>query len=147
MLSYSSLMADILSKAERSRVMAAVRSSGNKNTELKLISIFRGLKIKGWRRNQKLPGKPDFVFRRERLAVFVDGCFWHGCRWHCRMPKTRGEFWAPKIAQNKARDREVRKILRSRGWKIIRFWEHTLGNPEMVSKRLQAELASQLKHN
>ena len=71
-------MADVFTKKKRSAVMAAIRSHGNKDTELKLISIFRGHGIKGWRRHQPLPGKPDFVFRRERLAVFVDGCFWHG---------------------------------------------------------------------
>jgi DNA mismatch endonuclease Vsr len=88
-------MADVFNKTKRSRVMAAIKSTGNKDTELKLIAIFRANGIAGWRRNQKLPGKPDFVFRRERLAVFVDGCFWHGCRWHCRMPKSRIGFDVP----------------------------------------------------
>jgi DNA mismatch endonuclease (patch repair protein) len=78
-------MADVFSKKKRSEIMAAVKSTNNKNTELKLISIFRTNKIIGWRRAQRLPGNPDFVFHRERLAVFVDGCFWHGCKRHCRI--------------------------------------------------------------
>ncbi len=94
-------MADTLTQRERSRVMAAIRSRGNGSTELRVMTIFREHGITGWRRHQTLPGKPDLVFRRERLAVFVDGCFWHGCPRHCRMPKSREEFWKAKIARNK----------------------------------------------
>jgi hypothetical protein len=71
-------MADVFSKRKRSQIMAAVRSKGNKTTELKLISIFRVNGIVGWRRNKKITGSPDFVFRKKRIALFVDGCFWHG---------------------------------------------------------------------
>lgn len=81
-------MTDVLSRKQRSQVMAAVRSKGNRATELKLISIFRMNRIAGWRRNQHLPGKPDFVFHKERLAVFVDGCFWHDCPKHGELPVT-----------------------------------------------------------
>jgi len=70
-------MADVLSKAARSRVMARIRSSGNQNTEMKLISAFKLHGVIGWRRNQLIFGKPDFVFRKQKVAVFVDGCFWH----------------------------------------------------------------------
>src|SRR5437879_2804676 len=100
-------MADVFTKLKRSQVMAAIHSRGNKATELKLASILRAAGITGWRRHQPLPGCPDFIFRRQRVAVFVDGCFWHGCRWHCRMPKTRIDFWKQKIARNKKRDRAV----------------------------------------
>src|ERR1017187_8641748 len=135
-------MADVFSRRKRSQVMAAIKSKGNKDTELKLISIFRANGISGWRRNQKILGKPDFVFRRERLAVFVDGCFWHGCRWHCRKPKSRTDFWIPKIARNRARDREVSKTLPRLGWRVHRIWEHSLTRPEIVISRIQAVLAS-----
>jgi DNA mismatch endonuclease (patch repair protein) len=84
--------------------MAAIHSRGNKATELKVTSILRAHGITGWRRHQTPAGHPDFLFRRARLAVFVDGCFWHGCRWHCRMPKSCTEFWNPKRATNKKRD-------------------------------------------
>ena len=135
-------MADVLNKVERSQVMAAIKSKGNKDTELKLIAIFRERGIAGWRRNQELPGKPDFVFRRERLALFVDGCFWHGCRWHCRMPKSRKNFWTPKIARNKARDREVGRLLRKRFWRVLRIWEHSLAQPDKVAALVQRRLAN-----
>jgi DNA mismatch endonuclease (patch repair protein) len=135
-------MADVFNKAKRSQVMAAIKSTGNKDTELKLIAIFRANGITGWRRNQKLPGKPDFIFRRERLAVFVDGCFWHGCPWHCRMPKTRKNFWTPKIARNKARDHEVRRLLRNRCWRVFRIWEHSLNRPDKIAAHVQRRLAT-----
>lgn len=122
--------------------MAAIRSRGNKATELKLISIFRAQGIKGWRRCADLPGKPDFVFSGLHLAVFVDGCFWHGCRWHCRMPKSRAEYWKPKIARNKRRDLEIRKRLRSLGWRVVRIWEHSLKNQDKVVVRLRAILGN-----
>jgi DNA mismatch endonuclease Vsr len=69
-------MPDIFTKQKRSRVMSQIRSWGNKETELKLISILRAYGITGWRRHQPLPGRPDFMFRRERLVIFVDGCCW-----------------------------------------------------------------------
>ena len=83
---YTVPVTDVFTKKKRSQVMAAIRSKGNKATELKLTSILRAAGITGWRRHQPIPGHPDFIFRRGRLAIFVDGCFWHGCRWHCRMP-------------------------------------------------------------
>jgi DNA mismatch endonuclease (patch repair protein) len=135
-------MPDVFTKAKRSDVMSRIRSRGNKATELKLVSILRAAGISGWRRHQPVPGRPDFIFRRARLALFVDGCFWHGCRWHCRMPKSRKEFWTSKIARNRARDREVRAQLRSRGWKLLRVWEHALADPAEVLRRLKAALAS-----
>ena len=115
--------------------MAAIRSRGNEATEIRLMGILRRGGIKGWRRNQRLPGSPDFVFWRERLAVFVDGCFWHGCRWHCRMPKTRAGFWKKKISRNKARDKEVGRILRRKGWRVFRIWEHSLQAGDGVTRR------------
>src|SRR6266704_3667265 len=96
-------MADVFSKKKRSQVMAAIRSRGNIDTELKLASIFRAHRIKGWRRHQRLPGSPDFVFRRERVAVFVDGCFWHGCPKHGRTPDSNRGYWLPKLKRNKQR--------------------------------------------
>lgn len=138
-------MSDIWSKQKRSEVMSLIRSKRNKNTELMLMSILRASGIKGWRRQQSLPGRPDFVFRRERVAVFVDGCFWHGCRWHCRMPKSRGEYWMPKIARNKRRDLEVGNELRRSGWRVCRIWEHSLKKPAQVAARLRAMLGNSPK--
>jgi DNA mismatch endonuclease, patch repair protein len=133
-------MPDTLSKTRRSEVMAAIRSRGNKATELKLVSILRANGITGWRRHEILPGRPDFVFRGSRLAIFVDGCFWHGCRWHCRMPSENRAYWQSKIAGNSARDRRTTRLLRSRGWRVLRIWGHALASPEAVAARITSEL-------
>ena len=122
--------------------MATVHSKGNKATELKLVSILRAAGITGWRRHQPLPGRPDFVFRRQRLTVFVDGCFWHGCGWHCRMPKSHGAYWNPKIHRNKARDSIVRRLLANDDWRVLRIWEHSLRSPERVLAKIKAALAN-----
>lgn len=135
-------MVDTLSTTDRSRVMAAVRSRDNRATELKLVAILRAHRITGWRRHRRLPGSPDFVFVRERVAVFVDGCFWHGCAVHCRMPKSRVKFWSSKICRNRERDREVDRLLRGCGWRVVRLWEHALNNPRRIAARLQTVLAS-----
>jgi DNA mismatch endonuclease (patch repair protein) len=120
--------------------MAAVHATGNKATELRLIALFRQHRITGWRRHLNLPGKPDFAFPAKRFAVFVDGCFWHGCRQHCRMPHSNREYWERKISANKARDRSVIRALRLAGWRVIRIWEHSLGKPDSVAKRMKSEL-------
>jgi DNA mismatch endonuclease, patch repair protein len=106
--------------------MAAVRSRGNKATELSLVSLFRAAKIKGWRRHAAIPGRPDFIFSKQRLAIFVDGCFWHGCAKHCRLPASNKKYWTAKIARNMARDRATAKLLRQKGWTVLRIWEHQL---------------------
>jgi DNA mismatch endonuclease, patch repair protein len=119
-------MADVFTKAKRSEVMSRIRGAGNKKTELALIAVFRRNHITGWSRNQKLFGKPDFVFRSQRLAVFVDGCFWHGCPKHGTMPANNSVFWKEKLEANKLRDREVTRTLQKHGWKVMRIWEHEL---------------------
>lgn len=141
-MGYTSLVTDVFTKKKRSQVMAAIRSSGNRATELRLMAIFRAHGITGWRRHLPLPGRPDFVFPRARLAVFVDGCFWHGCRWHCRMPKSHKSFWNSKINRNKTRDRIVVRMLRKEGWRVLRLWEHALRDPLRIVNKLQAKLAS-----
>src|ERR1700722_20212200 len=117
-------MADRVSKRKRSQIMASVRSKENKSTEIKLISVFRAGGITGWGRSQKISGNPDFVFLRERLAVFVDGCFWHGCPIHFRKPASNISFWHSKILRNQKRGAFVRKNLRRNGWQVMRIWEH-----------------------
>jgi DNA mismatch endonuclease (patch repair protein) len=128
-------MADVFSKAKRSKVMAAIRSRGNKDTELKLASILRAAGITGWRRHRALPGRPDFVFLSRRIAVFVDGCFWHGCPKHGREPGSNTKYWREKLARNKSRDRRVSRELNKAGWTVVRFWEHHLSAvPTVVTK-------------
>ena len=102
-------MADVFTKKKRSQVMAAIRSRGNKDTEVKLAAILRASGITGWRRHQALPGRPDFAFRRERLAIFVDGCFWHGCPKHGRKPTSNRTYWLPKLRRNRERDAAAKR--------------------------------------
>ncbi len=107
-------MADIFTMRKRSAVMAAVRSRGHRSTELRLIALMRAHGVTGWRRGASLQRKvergklkafrmkPDFVFRALRLAVFVDGCFWHGCPLHATQPKTNAAFWRKNEAPQRA---------------------------------------------
>jgi DNA mismatch endonuclease (patch repair protein) len=135
-------VADVFTKKKRSQVMAAIRSRGNKDTELKLAAILRAAGITGWRRHQAVPGHPDFIFRRERLALFVDGCFWHGCRWHCRMPVGNRPYWQQKITRNALRDQTTNKLLRQRGWRVLRIWGHSLEAPQSVVAKITSELSA-----
>ena len=96
--------------------MASVKSRDTKSTELKFISILKEKGITGWRRKYVLSGKPDFVFPRLKIAVFIDGCFWHGCLNHCRMPSSNVIYWKDKIDKNKIRDKKITKTLRMKGW-------------------------------
>lgn len=131
---------DVFSKSKRSKMMAAVRAHGNMATELKLVAIFRMHGITGWRRRQKILGNPDFVFRRKRLAVFVDGCFWHGCRYHFRMPESNQKYWSQKIARNVARDSVITRALKKLGWRVVRIWERSLRKPEAIAERIKSVL-------
>lgn len=119
-------MADTVSPRERSSIMGKVKGRGNKSTELKLIKFFKEYGIKGWRRNYPLTGIPDFVFSKARLAIFVDGCFWHGCKEHCRLPVSNREYWVSKIDKNVKRDKKINKELQGKKWAVVRIWEHEL---------------------
>jgi len=122
--------------------MSRIRSRGNKNTEVALAKLFRRNKIIGWRRNRKVFGKPDFVFPKLKLALFVDGCFWHGCPKHGTQPKGNRTFWKNKFARNKARDVLVTRTLRRAGWRVLRLWEHELAkkNEARLLRRIQRVL-------
>ena len=119
-------MPDVFTKAKRSAVMSRIRGRGNKETEIALMKLLRRHHVTGWRRNQNVFGRPDFLFRRNRLALFVDGCFWHGCPKHCKIPAGNRAFWKKKFAANKTHDRRVNRELRKIGWRVIRIWEHDL---------------------
>jgi len=180
-------MADVFTKAKRSEVMSRIRGRGNKDTELALAKIFRAQRITGWRRQAEIRGravasvydrrkagarraplqkpfrvKPDFVFIKLKLAIFVDGCFWHGCPKHCspmkwlrkssmpannpplpsRLRRTGRAFWRRKLSANKARDRVVARMLRRAGWRVLRVWEHELArrNQPRLLGRIQRAL-------
>jgi DNA mismatch endonuclease (patch repair protein) len=129
-------MTDVFTKEKRSEVMSRIKGKGNKDTELAMIQILRSNHISGWRRNQAVLGKPDFVFPKNKVALFVDGCFWHSCPKHSNMPKNNQEFWQEKLQKNKDRDKFVTRELKKSGWKVIRVWEHELAKPENVARRI-----------
>jgi DNA mismatch endonuclease (patch repair protein) len=134
-------MADIWPKAKRSAVMKLVKSRGNKQTELELKLQFRRNKISGWRRHLPLPGKPDFAFPKKRIAVFVDGCFWHGCPRCYKPPKSNQRFWREKLLYNQTHDKKVNRQLRQQGWKVIRIWQHALQkSPQTCLNRIRRAL-------
>lgn len=124
--------------------MACVRSRGNKSTELKFIALLKYNRIKGWRRKFKVVGNPDITFPKGKIAVFIDGCFWHGCSQHLRLPSTNIDYWQTKIEKNMSRDKTTNRALKKNGWRIFRFWEHELRHfDKRCEKKLKiiAELA------
>ena len=119
-------MADILNPTQRSYCMSRIRGSGNAATELRLIRLFQQNRIIGWRRNWPLFGKPDFVFPARRLAIFVDGEFWHGHPTRANIPVTNRAFWIAKIERNRKRDLLVKRTLSASGWTVIRIWQRDI---------------------
>jgi len=110
-----------------SRNLSAVRGRNNRSTELCLRLALVRARLRGWKLHAHgLPGNPDFVFLRRRLAVFVDGCFWHGCPDCGHVPKTNTSFWRAKIRRNIQRDRKSNEELRKRNFRVARLWEHEL---------------------
>ncbi len=130
-------MADTFTKDQRSQIMRQVKSSRNKSTELKLIKLFKEYSIKGWRRNYKLFGKPDFVIPIKRTAIFIDGCFWHGHNCRNTKPKDNRDYWRKKIKRNIQRDRLVSETLTLKGWRVIRFWECELKDKDLVIRQIK----------
>lgn len=131
---------DTVSPEVRSRIMSSVRSKGNSTTERPLARAMRRMGISGWRRHERvlIPSgyvSPDFVFRRERVAVMVNGCFWHSCPIHGSIPKSNEEFWRLKLSRNKFRDKRNERELKAMGWFVVNIWEHSVRrNPELCAE-------------
>lgn len=126
----------------RSALMSRIRSKRNATTELKLVSLLRAARMHGWRRNFRLPGNPDFTFPKDKLVVFVDGCFWHGhnCGRNLK-PKNNAALWQEKFSTNRQRDTRATRTLRRIGWRVIRIWECSLAQrPESCVRRIQSAL-------
>lgn len=123
----------------RSRMLSAVRGKGNESTELRLAAALRFFGLKGWRRHLPLPGRPDFAWPREKVAVFVDGCFWHGCPRCYVAPRHNAGFWRAKVEGNRRRDVRVARRLRSMGWSVHRIWECRVAEPR-TSARIKKAL-------
>lgn len=120
-------MTDTLTPEQRSVRMSRIRQRGT-TIELQLRRALwgAGLRYRVARSATNLPGRPDIVFVAARVAVFVDGCFWHGCPVHGTAPKANAAFWEDKINRNRERDRRVDYELTKAGWCVIRLWEHEI---------------------
>jgi len=144
-------MADWLSREQRSRNMASIRSKGNATTERAFVALLRKARISGWRKHINLPGKPDFIFKKKSLAIFIDGCFWHGCPLCYRLPEDNRPYWRKKVLSNRLRDRRNSRRLRTKGWKVLRFWEHSFrdqnGRDKVVLKLTKAMRTAKLEMN
>ena len=116
-------MADVFDSKKRSDIMSKVRSNNNKSTELALIKFFKENNITGWKRIYPVKGHPDFVFLDKKIAVFVDGCFWHGHDCRNTRPSDNAEYWQKKRERNIKHDKEVTAMFENRGWTVIRIWE------------------------
>jgi DNA mismatch endonuclease (patch repair protein) len=127
--------------AARSRQMGAIRGRGNRSTELRLRLALVRAGLNGWRLHaQDLPGTPDFYFPEQKLAVFVDGCFWHGCPQCGHIPNNNRGFWTAKLARNKERDQATGQRLRTLGIATIRIWEHEIKQASVGLQRVQEAL-------
>lgn len=140
--------------------MSRIRGKGNKSTELKLVAAFKAANVTGWRRHVRLkpwiaeddldPHKrrhrlrvePDFIFRPQKIAVYVDGCFWHGCPFHATKPKNDAETWRRKLEGNALRDKRATRALEAADWEVMRVWEHELAEIEVVVTRIKKRLAA-----
>lgn len=113
---------DVLTKSERSYCMSRIRGRDTKPEVMLRITLWkRGLR---YRIHSSLPGRPDIVFPARKIAIFVDGCFWHRCPQHWKAPETNAEFWEQKILANQLRDVRVNRELEEAGWRVFRVWEH-----------------------
>jgi DNA mismatch endonuclease (patch repair protein) len=125
-------MADTFSKKVRSEIMKNVKSKGNKSTELKFLKLMKSNKLAGWRRNSNIYGKPDFIFNDSKIAIFLDGCFWHGHNCRILKPSSNTFYWNKKITKNKKHDKKVTGYLHLLGWKVIRIWECRISEQTVV---------------
>jgi DNA mismatch endonuclease (patch repair protein) len=137
-----------VSKA-RSQAMAAVKGKHNRTTEIQFRMALVRDGVTGWITHSKLPGKPDVYFPNARIAIFLDGCFWHGCGRCGHVPKTNSLFWSTKIGRNQERDRRNSRLLRKEGILVIRAWEHSLNDANQLQRilqRIQVILREAKKH-
>jgi DNA mismatch endonuclease (patch repair protein) len=133
-------MTDVLTQEQRKYNMSRIHGK-NTGPEVKLRQLLYANGIRGYRVHHDLPGKPDIVFTKKRIVIFIDGCFWHKCPVCFQEPETRKEFWMKKIQSNIDRDKKVNRQLKKDGWKVIRIWEHEIRkNPEKTARKLISRL-------
>jgi len=136
-------VADVFAAEKRSEIMRQVKSKKNKSTELRLIEVFKENGITGWRRNYAVKGHPDFVFPKQKIAVFVDGCFWHGHDCRNTRPADHQDYWQKKRERNIKHDQEITAMFEARGWTVLRIWECELKkkNEATLKERLLKTIA------
>ena len=131
---------DTVSKTRRSEIMRKVKSKETRLEKLLRNSLWRdGIRYK--KNNSSDFGKPDLIVGRRKLILFIDSCFWHGCKEHLRMPHSNKDYWENKIKRNKKRDVVVNNHYKNTDWKVLRIWEHELKTQKMVDK-----LVSRITH-
>lgn len=120
---------DRVSPETRSQIMSRIRSRGNRSTEKRLRAALVSNSVSGWCMHpNNIPGTPDFFFPERGVAIFVDGCFWHGCPKCYRRPKSRQDYWDNKLKRNIRRDRNVDNTLREIDVTVLRIWEHEISD-------------------
>lgn len=134
---------DNLSHHQRSHNMRMIKSRGTKLERL-FSSLLRSENIYTSRSKALIYGNPDFIIKRRKIAIFIDSCFWHKCRYHFIPPKSHKEYWDTKIVRNVVRDKHVNKVLRRNGWIVIRIWEHSIKiHPQRSIKKIKQVYSSQ----
>lgn len=135
-------MADHVSQDKRSEIMRKVQSADT-SCELLFRKALRHQGLWGYRINYRsLVGRPDVVFTKHKIAIFIDGCFWHGCPTCCRVPQANREYWMGKIKRNIERDSKVTATLQEQGWRVLRFWEHEVRqSPEACARTVQKAIS------
>lgn len=137
-------MADVLTKEQRSYNMFRIRSRDTQ-PEFVLRKAVSGAGFRGYRLHYKLTGKPDIVFPGRKIAIFIDGCFWHKCPGCFTQPQTNKSFWTEKIGSNVKRDKIVNTELRKKGWKVLRIWEHDLKNEKLIKRKIIDRISDEKK--
>jgi DNA mismatch endonuclease (patch repair protein) len=128
---------DRVTREVRSKIMASVRTAGG-TTERKMEKLLRHRGIRGYKKQWPVAGKPDFAWPKSKVAVFVDGCFWHGCPRCDRPSKSNTKFWRLKILSNRRRDARVSRKLRKAGWSVLRVWECRISEERTMSRIMRA---------
>ena len=132
---------DKFTRKKRSQIMSRIRSAGT----LPELKIKKFAKVNGFSyQPKKIYGKPDFANKKFKVLIFIDGCFWHGCKKHYIAPKSNVSFWKFKVDRNMRQDKKVTRKLRNEGWKVIRIWEHRLKGKTQI-KRVEERISDSLK--
>jgi DNA mismatch endonuclease, patch repair protein len=130
-------MTDVLTQEQRKFNMTRIKGK-NTGPEVKLRKLLFANGIRGYRIYYEIPGKPDIVFVKKKIAIFIDGCYWHKCPVCFQEPETRKEFWMKKIHSNVERDKKINDKLQKEGWNVIRIWEHEIRKkPEKIVSEIQ----------